>query len=229
MTAQAVADRALADCCFDDGAIAYHDISRGRISNADAERVVLAARDFNRLSIKIDEQPALTVSQIAARARKHKQALERKGLTLDLVVVDHMHLTRASERYSGNRVNEITEISGGLKALAKELHVPVLALAQLSRNVETREDKRPMLSDLRDSGAIEQDADLIVFVYREAYYLERATSQDPAKEDQRIARLGEVANRLEAIIAKQRNGPVCTVPLFFNAASNAARNLARAA
>jgi replicative DNA helicase len=103
---------------------------------------VLAAREFKGLSIKIDEQPALTVSQIAGRARKHKQALERKGRTLDLVAVDHMHLTRASERYSGNRVNEITEISGGLKALAKELNVPVVAVAQLSRAVETRDDKR---------------------------------------------------------------------------------------
>ena len=227
MTAQAVADRALADCCFDDGgAIAYHDISRGRLSNSEAERVVLAAREFVRLSIKIDEQPALTVSQIAARARKHAQRLERQGRTLDLIVVDHMHLVRASDRYTGNRVNEITEISGGLKALAKELNVPVVALAQLSRAVESRDDKRPTLSDLRDSGAIEQDADLILFVYREAYYLERAVT-DPTKEDLRLARLCEVSNSLEAIIAKQRNGPVGTVPLFFNAASNAARNPAR--
>ena len=196
--------------------------------DADAERVVLAAREFASLSIEIDEQPALTVSQIAARARKHAQWLERQGRTLDLVVVDHMHLVRASDRYSGNRVNEITEISAGLKALAKELNVPVVALAQLSRAVEARDDKRPMLSDLRDSGAIEQDADLILFVYREAYYLERA-SADLGKEELRIARLAEVTNRLEAIIAKQRNGPVCTVPLFFNAASNAARNFGRAA
>jgi replicative DNA helicase len=225
-----IADRTLADAVFDPREpIPYYRIAGGSLTDAQAERVVLAQRELSTLPIRIDETAALTVSQIAARARKHKQALERNGKTLDLVIVDHMHLVRASERYSGNRVHEITEISGGLKALAKELDVPMLALAQLSRAVESRDDKRPQMSDLRDSGSIEQDADAIVLLYREAYYLEREAKSDPSQDDVRQARLAEVRNQLEAIIVKQRNGPTGTVSLFFDASCNAARSLARAA
>jgi replicative DNA helicase len=138
-----------------------------------------------------------------------------------------MHITRPSERYSGNRVGELTEISGSLKALAKELNVAVVALAQLSRKVEDRDDKRPILSDLRDSGAIEQDADLICFLYREAYYLERTELADPVEDGKRVARLLEIQHRLEINVAKQRNGPTGPVSIFFNAACNAARDIAR--
>lgn len=225
-----ISDRVLSDITYADGAeIPYHSISRGAVSDAQAERLVLAAEAMRRLPVRIDQTAALSVPQMAARARRHKQKLERAGETLDLMIVDHMHLVKASERYAGNRVGEITEISGGLKALAKELDVPVLALAQLSRNVESRDDKRPMMSDLRDSGAIEQDADVIVFLYREAYYLERARCDDPEKEDARLYRMITVKNTLEAIVAKQRNGPSGTVDLFFDPACNAARNLARPA
>lgn len=229
MGAESLADRILSDMVFDhNDPVPYFDIARGSLSMAAAERVTDAARTLRgSRKIEIDPQGGLTVGQIAARARKHKQFLERQGKTLDVVCVDHMHITRPTARYSGNRVSELTEISGGLKSLAKELNVPVLALAQLSRQVETRDDKRPMLSDLRDSGALEQDADLIIFLYREAYYLERARFDDAAKDDARIARLGEVQNSLEAIVAKQRNGPTGMVPIFFNAACNAARNWGR--
>jgi replicative DNA helicase len=123
-------------------------------------------------------------------------------------------------------VAEITEISAGLKALAKELNVPLVALAQLSRHVEGRDDKRPVLADLRDSGSLEQDADVVLFLYREAYYLQSPIS-DPAKDQARIARLAEVKNVREANVAKQRNGPVGSVTLFFDPASNAARNISR--
>src|SRR5262249_20117768 len=140
---------------------------------------------------------------------------------------DHMHIIKPSERYLGNRVSELTEISGGLKALAKELDVPVVALAQLSRQVENRDDKRPSLSDLRDSVAIEQDADLIVFLYREAYYLDRMVGSDSAEEAKRLARLREIRHQLDANIAKQRNGPTGLVPLFFDIASNAVRDMTR--
>ena len=233
MTAQALADRALADALFNSrnshaGKIQYFDIQRGNLSNHDAERVIDAARAFEGLPLKIDEQSSLTISQIAARARKHKQRLEQNGKTLDLLIVDHLHITKASDRYSGNRVSEVTEISGGLKALAKELHVPVMALAQLSRKVEEREDKRPMMADLRDSGSIEQDADTIIFLFREEYYLRNAVA-DQYENEKRIARLVDVENQLEAIVAKQRNGPVGTVTLFCDIACNAVRSTARAA
>jgi replicative DNA helicase len=225
MPADRVTDRMLSDACYNiRSPIAYFDIARGNVSYEQAEALIDAQRAMRGLSIKIDPQAALTASQIAARARRHKQLLEHRGQTLDLVVVDHLHIMRASSRYAGNRVAEITELSAGLKALAKELNVPVVALAQLSRQVENREDKRPSLPDLRDSGSLEQDADVVIFVYREAYYLQ-APLDDPAKNQARIARLAEVKNKLEAHIAKQRNGPTGPVYLFFDLASNAVRNI----
>src|SRR5262249_41281893 len=121
---------------------------------------------------------------------------ERQGKTLDVVYVDHIHIIKPNDRYRGNRTAEITEISGAMKALAKELNVALVGLAQLSRGVESRDDKRPTMADLRDSGSLEQDADLIVFLYREEYYLQRKHS-DPISEDRRIARLAEVRNKLE--------------------------------
>lgn len=231
MGAESLADRILSDMVFDHkNPVPYFDIARGSLSMEAAERVTDAARTLrNSRKIEIEPQGGLTVGQIAARARKHKQFLEQQGKTLDVVCVDHMHITRPSTRYSGNRVSELTEISGGLKALAKELNVPVLALAQLSRQVESRDDKRPMLSDLRDSGAIEQDADVIIFLYREAYYLERMISADSKQEEGALDALAQTKNELEAIIAKQRNGPTGTVKLFCNIACNAIRDLARVA
>jgi replicative DNA helicase len=228
MTAVAVSARALTDAIFDHrDPIAYHDVIKGNLSDDQAQRVVDAQREF-RLSIMIEQQSGLSVSQIAARARKHQQTLARKGKTLDMVVVDHLHLVRASERYRGNSTGELTEISGGLKALAKDLDVPVVALAQLNRSVEGRDDKRPALADLRQSGSIEQDADLVLMLYREAYYLQNP-SANPRDEDTRIARLEEVKNRIEVIIAKSRNGPTGMVPLFCNIAANAFRSLSRRA
>jgi replicative DNA helicase len=225
MSLESVANRMLSDACFDmQSNIPYSDIARGRISNEEAERVIDAKRSLGSLPVRIDPQGELTVAQIAARARRHKQRLERQGKTLDLLVVDHLHIIKPSARYSGNRVAEITEISAGLKALAKELNVPLVALAQLSRSVETRDDKRPMLADLRDSGSLEQDADVIIFLFREAYYLQ-APLRDTAEDQKRFARLSEIKNVLEANVAKQRNGPIGPVKLFFDPASNAARNI----
>jgi replicative DNA helicase len=189
------------------------------------DALVDAARLLRSVPLQIEQQPALSVAQIVARTRHHKNELERTGKTLDLVVVDHMHLVKASDRYRGSRVHEVTEISGGLKALAKELNVPVIALAQLSRNVEGRDEKRPTMADLRDSGSIEQDADVVIFAFREEYYLSQSLS-DRAAEDRRIARLAECRNSLELIIAKHRNGPTGTVKIFFDCAHNAARDLA---
>ena len=208
MTADLLAARAIADMCFDENdPIPYHNILSGKLSTAQAERIVEAQRDLKPLPLHIEEQAGISVAQIVSRSRRHHRMLERAGKSLDLVVIDHMHQVKASDRYRGNRVNEVTEISGALKVLAKELDAPVLALAQLSRRVEEREDKRPTLADLRDSGSIEQDADLIMFLFREGYYLERITCGEREKEDKRIARLGQVESLLEVNIAKQRNGP----------------------
>ena len=161
MSARSLAHRVISDICFEERRIPYANLASGKVTNAEAQSVVDASRLLREVPLTIEQEPALTISQIRARARKAQQQFERKGQTLGLIVVDHMHIVRPSDRYRGNRVSELTEISGGLKALAKEFGAPVLALAQLSRAVETREDKRPQLSDLRDSGSLEQDADVV--------------------------------------------------------------------
>jgi replicative DNA helicase len=229
MTPEALTARALTDAIYDHrDPVAYFDVIAGRFADdAQAQRIIDAQREL-RLPIKIDAQAGLSVQQIAARARRQQQFLQRKGEDdLDLVVVDHLHLVRASDRYRGNRVSELTEISAGLKALAKELNVAVVALAQLNRSLESRDDKRPTLSDLRDSGSIEQDADLVLLLYREAYYLDRPCAK-PKDDDARVARLIEVRNKLEIDVAKARNGPTGIVPLFYDVACNAIRNWSRA-
>ena len=221
-----VSDRGLANLAYDRFArIPYYDIANGTVTDAQARRVIEAERQQRDWPLHIDPAPGLTVSQIAARARRHNQALERKGQRLGLLIVDHMHIVKPSNRYSGARVNEVGEISAALKGLAKELDIPVLALAQLSRALESREDKRPTMADLRDSGTIEQDADAIIFVYREAYYLERETSTSPDREALRRDRLIDARDQLEAIVAKQRNGPTGTVKLFCDIACNAVRDV----
>jgi len=212
-----LSDRILADVAYERRSpIPYYSIANGTLNDTKAERVVEAARRQREWPLTIDPAPGLTVSQIAARARRYGQSLERQGRRLGLVIVDHMHIVRPSNRYSGARVNEVGEISAALKGLAKDLDVPVLALAQLSRQVESRDDKRPTMADLRDSGTIEQDADAIIFVYRDAYYLER--------ENAPVDLLLDAKDQLEVIIAKQRNGPVGTVKLFCDIACNAVRD-----
>jgi replicative DNA helicase len=226
MGSVSIADRALADMTFDDREpIEYERIGRGLISDREAERLIDARRAFKDLPLKIDEQPNLSFAQIASRARKWAQRLERKGKRLGIVWVDHMHIVRPSDRYRGNRTAEVSETSAALKALAKELDIPVVALAQLSREVERSDDKRPQLFHLRDSGSIEQDADLICFVFREAYYVKDALTE-AADDYTHIAHLEEVRNLLEVIVAKHRNGPTGIVRLFCNIECNAIRNAA---
>jgi replicative DNA helicase len=225
MGSSSLGSRAIADLLYQfNEPVSYWEITRGELADSQLQTVVDAARDLRNLNLVIDSQPSLTVSQIAVRARKHARELQRQGKILDVVYVDHIHIIKPNDRYRGNRTAEITEISGALKALAKELNVAVVGLAQLNRSVEGRDDKRPTMADLRDSGSLEQDADLIVFLYREEYYLQRRPS-DPSSEDKRIARLAEVRNKLELNIAKQRNGPTGPLEIFFDAASNAARDL----
>jgi replicative DNA helicase len=205
-------------------------LRRGALdSDEDFQSVVRASQDLAARPLFIDDTPALSIAALRTRARRLKRM---HGL--NLLVVDYLQLLRGVGKHSEqNRVQEITEITQGLKAIAKELNVPVLALSQLSRAVESREDKRPMLSDLRESGSIEQDADVVMFVYRDEYYLSRAEpKQRPDQKADRYqeeylqwkAQLEAAHNRAEVIIAKQRNGPIGKVELQFDAAFGRFRN-----
>jgi len=189
-------------------------IRRGQITDADFEKIVAFSRTMQDLPLYIDETGGISIAQLAARARRLKR---QRGL--DLLVIDYIQLLQGSTRRSSeNRVQEITEITTRLKALAKELNVPILALSQLSRQVETREDKRPQLADLRESGSIEQDADVVLFVYREAYYLKNAEPRDQnsSEHGEWQAKYDRAKYQAEVIIGKQRHGPTGTVPLHFN-------------
>jgi replicative DNA helicase len=217
--------RMLADQLYDGGHIPYWELRSGKFHERDYGRVVDAGEALANLPITIDQQAGISISQIGMRSRNIKR---RSGL--DFIIVDHIQLARASERYSGNRPLELGEITSGLKTLAKDLGIAVLALCQLSRGVEGREDKRPTLADLKWSGDIEQDADTVIMLFREAYYLERREPPSgpgsPAYDAWRVA-IEKASNKLEAIIEKQRNGPVGSVQLFFDIACNAVRNMTR--
>jgi replicative DNA helicase len=219
--------RAVADAIWNErDPIKYRNMKLGKVSPEQQQRVTEAALAFAKLPIKIDPQDGLTLSRIAARARKEQQKLERLGQTLDAVYVDHMHIVAPSNRYQGRPVQEVTEISNGLKALAKELNVPVVALAQLNRGVESRDNRRPAMSDLRESGAIEQDADVILMMFRESYYL-NTPAETPAMEMDRLSRLAVVEHRVEVNIVKQRGGETGVVNLYCDIGCNVFRDLDR--
>lgn len=217
MSAEQLAGRILSE----QSEIPSDQIRRGDIRQEDFDRLALAAQELNTLPLYIDDTPALTVSALRTRARRLKR--QKK---LHLIVVDYLQLLQGSPGgRNDNRVQEISEITRGLKTLAKELNVPVLALSQLSRQVENRDDKRPQLSDLRESGSIEQDADVVMFIYREEYYLEKAEpivrpDEDSIKFSERsqkwAERIEQVRNTASVIIAKQRHGPVGTIELYFD-------------
>ena len=190
--------------------IRSNDIRRGRISEEEFDKFIEASKNISEYPLLIDETPAITIAALSNRARRVKRL---SGL--EMIVVDYIQLMRGTNSYDG-RVQEISEITQGLKALAKELSVPVVALSQLSRAVELRDVKKPQLSDLRESGSIEQDADVVMFVYREAYYLEnkepRAATVEHAEWQ---AKMNEVANLAEILIHKQRHGPTGNLMLEF--------------
>ena len=194
--------------------IPSYRIRRGEIDTTDFDRIVETAREIEALPLYIDETGGLSVAQLAARARRLKR---QRGL--DLLVVDYIQLLQGSMRRAAEgRVQEVTEITTSLKALAKELSIPIVALSQLSRQVENREDKRPQLSDLRESGSIEQDADVVLFVFREEYYLRNREPRAGTEEHFKWqAEMEEVHGKAEVIIGKQRHGPTGTVPLQFKA------------
>ena len=192
--------------------IKSNDIRRGRISEEQFDKFIETSKNITELPLYIDETPAISIAALSNRARRIK-----RKYGLDMVVVDYIQLMSATN-YREGRVQEISEITQGLKALAKELSVPVLALSQLSRAVEHRDDKKPQLADLRESGSIEQDADVVMFVYREAYYAERKEPRPATVEHAEWqAKMNEVSNLAEIIIGKQRHGPTGNIMLEFEA------------
>jgi len=221
MSAEQLATRIIAE----QTAIPSNQIRRGGISEADFEKIKDYSIELQHLPLYVDETGGLSVAQLAARARRLKR---QRGL--DLLVIDYLQLLQGSTRRSAeNRVQEITEITTKLKALAKELNVPILALSQLSRQVESREDKRPQLSDLRESGSIEQDADVVLFVYREEYYhlMRKPLESNREKFAEWMAEGDKIGGKAEVIIGKQRHGPTGTVELQFDAAVTRFSSLAR--
>jgi len=191
--------------------IKSNDIRRGKISEKEMEQFIETSKNIIELPLYIDETPAITISALSNRARRVKRLFG-----LDLVVIDYIQLMRAVSKKNDGRVQEISEITQGLKALAKELNVPVLALSQLSRAVEQRDDKKPQLSDLRESGSIEQDADVVMFVYREEYYLERKEPKVGSIEHAEWQnKMNDILGLAEIIIGKQRHGPTGNVKVEF--------------
>ena len=193
--------------------IKSNDIRRGKISDEQFDKFIETSKNISELPLYIDETPAISIAALSNRARRIKRLFG-----LEMVVVDYIQLMKASLNNRDGRVQEISEITQGLKAIAKELAVPVVALSQLSRAVEQRDDHKPQLSDLRESGSIEQDADVVMFVYRAAYYLERKEPQTATVEHAEWqAKMGEIANLAQLIIAKQRHGPTGNIELEFEA------------
>lgn len=211
MSADQLATRLLSDLA----GISGDKIRRGEFGKEEFHRLAEESTRLAQVPLYIDDTPALSITAVRTRARRMKR---KHGL--GLLVVDYLQLLRGTgSRQSENRVLEVGEITRGLKAIAKELSIPVIALSQLSRAVEQREDKRPQLSDLRESGSIEQDADVVMFVYREQYYVEREkpNESDAAKMAEWQNRMTAVHNVAEAVIGKARHGPIGIVPMFFDA------------
>jgi replicative DNA helicase len=220
MSSEQLATRILAE----QASISSSEIRRGSIDPNQFSQLAAVAQEMQTLPLYIDQTGGISIAQLAARARRLKR---QRGL--DVLIVDYLQLlTGTSKSASGGRVQEVTEITTGLKALAKELNVPIMALSQLSRQVESRDDKRPQLSDLRESGSIEQDADVVMFIYREEYYLKGKMPKEGTEEFFKWSAEMEAAHGLaEVIIGKQRHGPTGTVPLQFDSEVTRFSNLAK--
>jgi replicative DNA helicase len=191
--------------------ISSNDIRRGRISDEQFDKFLETSKNIAELPLYIDETPAISIAAMSNRARRIKRLFG-----LDMIVVDYIQLMRGTTYNKDGRVQEISQITQGLKAIAKELAVPVVALSQLSRQVEQRDDHKPQLADLRESGSIEQDADVVMFVYREGYYLQRKEPREATVEHAEWqAKMNEVAHLAQIIIGKQRHGPIGNVTLEF--------------
>jgi len=191
--------------------IRSNDIRRGKISDEQFDKFLETSKNISELPLYIDETPAISIAAMSNRARRIKRLFG-----LDMIIVDYIQLMKGTSFNKDGRVQEISQITQGLKAIAKELSIPVVALSQLSRQVEQRDDHKPQLSDLRESGSIEQDADVVMFVYREGYYLQRKEPREATVEHAEWqAKMNEVAHLAEIIIGKQRHGPVGKVTLEF--------------
>jgi replicative DNA helicase len=218
MSAEQLATRIIAE----QAGVPSYKIRRGDMREDDFYKITEAARTMQTIPFYIDQTGGLSIAQLAARARRLKR---QRGL--DLLVVDYLQLLSGSAKKGENRVQELTEITTGMKALAKELNVPILALSQLSRQVESRDDKRPQLSDLRESGSIEQDADVVMFIYRDEYYLKNKEPKPGTEEYFKWqTEMDQVHGKAEVIIGKQRHGPTGTVQLAFQADVTRFANLA---
>jgi replicative DNA helicase len=218
MSAEQLATRIIAE----QSGVPSYKIRRGDMREDDFYKITEAARAMQSIPFYIDQTGGISIAQLAARARRLKR---QRGL--DMLVVDYLQLLSGASKKGENRVQELTEITTGLKALAKELNVPVLALSQLSRQVESRDDKRPQLSDLRESGSIEQDADVVIFVFREEYYLKNKEPKPGTEEYFKWqTAMDQVHGKAEVIIGKQRHGPTGTVQLAFQADVTRFANLA---
>jgi replicative DNA helicase len=220
MSAEQLATRIIAE----QSGISSERIRRGKITEPEFHRIVEVSRELQSLPLYIDATGGLTIAQVAARARRLKR---QRGL--GLMVVDYLQLLAgSSQRAAEGRVQEVSEITVGLKALAKELNIPIIALSQLSRQVENRDDKRPQLADLRESGSIEQDADVVLFIYREEYYLARKEPRPNTQEHfDWQEQMNKVTGIAEVIIGKQRHGPTGIVELQFDATLTRFQNLAK--
>ncbi|WP_019962057.1 replicative DNA helicase [Woodsholea maritima] len=208
MSAEQLATRLIADHT----GISGYLIRQGKIDATQYEDIRDAVTQIQTIPLFIDDTGGIPIGSLAARARRLKRT---HGL--DLIVIDYLQLVTASAKSSGSRVEEVSEVTMALKSLAKELSVPVIALSQLSRKVEERDDKKPQLSDLRESGSIEQDADVVLFVYREAYYLERLEPKEGSEEHLKWEdEMRDIRKKAEVIIGKQRHGPIGSVKLAFD-------------
>jgi replicative DNA helicase len=225
MQSEAVSMRTLSDAVFNrQTPIPYNRMDERRVSVHEISRLESVGEDLLNLPLHVDTARGLSVAEIGVRSRRKQDELERQGKRLDLIVIDHLGKIKASDRYRGNKVHEVGEKTNDLANMAVELDAGVIALTQLNRNVEGREDKRPGNADMRDSGNIEEDADMVAFLYRPAYYLERTKNDDPEKEMQRINMLEIKRNVLEVIVSKNRRGPICTQDFFIDVANNVVRD-----
>lgn len=223
MTQDQVTSRALADYAYTQPRIDYFSLRPGNVNQLQVNRLYEAAERFKAMPIVVETKSGLTVGEIFARARQVKETFEKNGVSLALIVVDHLLKVRPSDRYAGQPVKEIDEISEGCCAMAKALNVAVLGLHQLNRGVESRDNPRPLMSDLRGSGSLEQDADTVLLAYRPAYRFERQLD-DPDKRAEAEIAANELKHDLELQVAKQRSGPPMSLEFFCDMAANVVRD-----